>query len=48
MNTTIQTGVVALSLPLRVSQVTVVAQERNLGELDGGVTVIVDQPADTL
>jgi hypothetical protein len=48
MRKTIHTGVFAMSLLFPTIQVTVFAQERNLGKLDGGVTVVVDERVDKL
>lgn len=48
MKTAIQLRIVALSLLLPMIQVSLLAQERNLGPMDGGVTVVVDEPLDKL
>jgi hypothetical protein len=48
MRTTIQLRMVALALLLPIVQSSVLAQERNLGEIDGGVTIVVDKPVDKL
>jgi hypothetical protein len=48
MRTAIQLRIVVLALLFPMIQIAAYAQERNLGRIDGGVTIVVDQPVDKL
>ena len=48
MRTAIQLRIVVLALLYSMIQITDDVQERNLGRIDGGVTIVVDQPVDKL